>query len=272
MISIQICGGLGNQMFQIFAALAYSIKYKVPLILPMRGGGGERHTYWNNFLQALRPVVVDKPIPFRKLNEAGFEFVDIPFINYDFSLVGYFQSYKYFEQYYNNICRLLRFDESTIELRGKIQDRIDTENTISLHIRCGDYKNLQDHHPLMPTSYYAKAIETVIDETGRDNWDLIYFYEPEDHHYVRDMITSLSSKFNNISFISVEHGLKDYEQLLLMSLCKNNIIANSSFSWWGAYLNSDRDKIVCRPNTWFGSALPYNIKDLCPTEWNVIDI
>ena len=206
------------------------------------------------------------------MNEAGFEYVPVPFINRDFKLVGYFQSYKYFEQHYDNIYRSLRIDESIAELRGKIQDRIDTNNTISLHIRCGDYKGLQDHHPLLPTRYYTKAIEAIIDETKRDNWDLIYFYEPGDHDYVHDMINSLSDKFNNINFISTDHDLQDYEQLLLMSLCRNNIIANSSFSWWGAYLNHNKDKIVCRPSIWFGNALSHNIKDLCPAEWNVIGI
>ena len=270
MFSVQICGGLGNQLFQIFAAIAYSISYRVPLALPRYGSN--RPTYWSNFLRALEPIVTDNCAHFRNLNEVGFEYVDIPFINHDFKLVGYFQSYKYFERHYDGIYKSLKIDESIAELRGKIQDRIDADNTISLHIRCGDYKELQDHHPLLPTNYYTKAIEEIINKTERDNWDLIYFYEPGDHDYVRSMINSLSARFNNMNFMSVEHDLQDYEQLLLMSLCRNNIIANSSFSWWGAYLNSNKDKIVCRPSIWFGIALSHNIKDLCPAEWNVIDI
>ena len=68
------------------------------------------------------------------------------------------------------------------------------------------------------------------------------------------------------NFIKLENGLSDWEEMLAMSLCKYNIIANSSFSWWGAYFNENKEKIVCYPSVWFGEVLSYhNIKELHPT-------
>ena len=89
----------------------------------------------------------------------------------------------------------------------------------------------------------------------------------------KNIIDNLSITFSNLNFVSVDHKLLDYEQILLMSVCNHNIIANSTFSWWGAYFNNNYDKIVCRPNIWFGKAQgDKNIKDLCPETWSNIKI
>ena len=82
----------------------------------------------------------------------------------------------------------------------------------------------------------------------------------------------LEKKFKNMTFTKAVDHSEDWEQLLMMSCCTHNIIANSSFSWWGAYFNSNPEKIVCRPSVWFGPAMPDkdNIQDLCPEEWLII--
>ena len=267
MISIQICGGLGNQIFQIFAALAYSIKYKVSLILPMRGGGGARPTYWNNFLQALGPIVTDKHIPFRKLNEAGFEYVDIPLINYDFKLVGYFQSYKYFQEHKEVIYKYIKLDDSI----DKLKDEYNYSNIVSLHFRVGDYIEIQQHHPLMSIGYYVSALKTLVSQTNRDDWTILFFCEETDMHYVEPKIAILHSQFPNLVFEKIHNKYSDWQQMLIMSLCQHNIIANSTFSWWGAYFNKNLDKKVYYPSLWFGPAKgENNMDDLFPPEWNKI--
>ena len=86
------------------------------------------------------------------------------------------------------------------------------------------------------------------------------------------IIIPLEKIFRNDSFIPVNHLLKDYEQLLLMSSCRHNIMANSTFSWWGAYFNTHSDKIVCYPSKWFGSSSNHNTRDLFPSVWNEIEV
>ena len=81
----------------------------------------------------------------------------------------------------------------------------------------------------------------------------------------------LQQQFAKCRFVKIDHGITDWEQVLMMSLCHHNIIANSSFSWWGAYFNSHEDKIVCYPDIWFGPELTYyNLKDMHPAEWTKI--
>jgi hypothetical protein len=84
---------------------------------------------------------------------------------------------------------------------------------------------------------------------------------------VLEKIENLQKRFPDYTFLRASPVLEDWEQLLLMSLCKYNIIANSSFSWWGAYLNRDESKIVCYPDLWFGPASNNNTRDLFPDNW-----
>ena len=91
----------------------------------------------------------------------------------------------------------------------------------------------------------------------------------EDNDIIYNKIIEFKKIYPDIDFIQVSHELQDWEQMLQMSLCHHNIIANSTFSWWGAYFNSSfDDKIVCYPKKWFGRALSqHNLKDLCPKKW-----
>jgi hypothetical protein len=109
---------------------------------------------------------------------------------------------------------------------------------------------------------------------------VLYFCEDVDIKDATENITYLRQEFPEFVFIrddefisgSGENKLADWEQLLLMSCCHHNIIANSSFSWWGAYFNEWPDKIVCYPSVWFGSAIGHNTDDLCPPSWQRIDL
>ena len=81
------------------------------------------------------------------------------------------------------------------------------------------------------------------------------------------MIILLKAEFPGITFLRADPLLEDWEQMILMSLCRHNIIANSTFSWWGAYLNTSRQKMVIYPGTWFGPKIKHGLQDLFPGDW-----
>ena len=182
-------------------------------------------------------------------------------------LHGYFQSYKYFEKNYETIIQLIGLRAKQEDIRDKTTLLSCVGNTtISLHFRLGDYVEKQSHHPIMSIKYYMGALTHIIDQVGSDTFRVIYFGEKDDETTIKICIQILSKKFPHLEFVKADLE-EDWEQMLLMSVCTHNIIANSSFSWWGAYFNRDPNKIVCYPSIWFGPALQHNTKDLCPPEW-----
>lgn len=149
----------------------------------------------------------------------------------------------------------------------------DFNNTISLHFRIGDYKHQPQNHPVMDTSYYKSALQHMIVRTGRSDWNILYFYENQDTDMVKEKIGLLQEAFHHLTFTPINTEIVDYEQVLLMSLCQHNVIANSSFSWWGAYFNQTTNKIVTYPSTWFGPSLGNKkMDDMFPCGWIKINI
>lgn len=141
-----------------------------------------------------------------------------------------------------------------------------------MHFRLGDYKKLQDFHPLATYAFYENSLKNIQNKNPTQKFNVLYFCEDQDHNEVIESIDKLINQFPNYTFSRCECTLQDWEQLLLMSVCHHNIIANSTFSWWGAYFNSHPDKIVCYPSIWFGPTANINTKDLCPPEWVKINV
>jgi hypothetical protein len=267
-------GGLGNQLFQIFASIAYSLTHEVPIIFPdseVSIGITKRKVYWNTFLYSIQ-ALTKKMIPkFEIWREKAFEYSVIPdFFGKNIMFFGYFQSYKYFEYKYSTICKMIQLEEKKKQIKEKY--KFDFTNSISMHFRIGDYLLIQDKHPILEKSYYSNALKTILDKDPNIK-KVYYFTEKKDYKDVEKNILFLRDIYPNITFIFIENigkessEIEDWEQLLLMSLCSHNIIANSTFSWWGAYFNSNVDKIVCYPSLWFGISLNHNIKDLFPDNW-----
>jgi hypothetical protein len=286
MISSKLCGGLGNQLFQIFTTISYAIENSKPFFFLNNyqlgnGSNGStiRYTYWNTLLSALVPFLKNiNEIPqLTYITENNFKYQVLPKNSTSTCslLVGYFQSPKYFYNYKDSIYKLLKIDLKKSILKNKISINFNETTYISAHFRFGDYKKYPNIYTLLTKIYYQNALN-YIKENGlkeiKNDVKVLYFCENDSINEVNEIINSLKYDFPNIYFIRADPQLEDWEQMLLMSLCKHNIIANSTFSWWGAYLNSNQEKIVCYPSQWFSTETNKDTSDLFLEEWKQIQI
>jgi len=292
MLTCYLQGGLGNQLFQIFTTLSYALTHKKPFAFTNKAKidrGTIRSTYWHSFLSPLAKFTKD--IDYYKLNaivikEKKFAYNELPSppaninninanANANIILDGYFQSYKYFETHYKNIIKLIKLEEQRENVRLKYTIKYPLlSNTISLHIRQGDYKYVQNYHPLMTYDYYHDAL-TYIQTNKKEisTINVLIFCEKNDLTSILPMLERLRQSFPTLTFQIVDFTIPDWEQLLLMSLCQHNIIANSSFSWWGAYFNANPGKIVCYPSNWFGPAMQeHDTHNLFEKGWTKINL
>lgn len=177
---------------------------------------------------------------------------------------GFFQSYKYYAGHENLIRKLFTFSVALDGINEKLLANIKGTQSISVHIRRGDYVNdvtTQQYHGNCSLEYYAKAIALLTPKGS----DFTLFFFSDDCDWVKE-------KFGDLPFAKqfVAHniGENSWKDMLLMSSCHHNIIANSSFSWWAAWLNQNTEKVVVAPKKWFAtSELQRNAKDLIPAKW-----
>tara|TARA_R110002153_G_scaffold67839_1_gene180365 strand:+ start:81 stop:845 length:765 start_codon:yes stop_codon:yes gene_type:complete len=254
MITCNLIGGLGNKMFQITAAYSLGLDNNEPSgfeITPQSNDHSTIDSYRNNIFRHITFGGCDSTNSFM---EPRYHYSDIPYTP-NLRLLGYYQSEKYFINNRDSVLSLFSIDvDSKKYIEEKYGDNL-TKNTTSLHVRRGDYLKLSNHHPTCDLSYYNKAMESFGDDTT-------YLVFSDDTQWCRE-------SFVGDNFIFVD-GNPDYIDMWLMSLCDNNIIANSSFSWWGAWLNTNPNKKVIAPNKWFGPAIKHNTKDLIPNTWEKI--
>jgi len=288
MITSNIIGGLGNQLFQIFTTISCAIDNNCDFIFPNKNElyAGEnttlRYTYWNTFLNKLQPYLkgeneINYELKFIENNDS--RYVKLPELsnfkhireNLNVYLSGYFQSYKYFEHNFQKICEIIDLKRQKEELSKKISYNFNNEDFISLHFRIGDYVKYLDYHLILNDDYYINSIETIVKKINNKEYKIMYFCENENEELVLNRIDNIKNKLiekgiNNCFFIKCP-VLEDWEEMLLMSLCKHNIIANSSFSWWGAYFNENVNKIVCYPSTFYAKNICKSTNDLFPDNW-----
>jgi hypothetical protein len=273
-------GGLGNQIFQIFATISYAIKSRNQfkfLNLTTLGGGSTtvRYTFWETFFSNLKPFLIKElPQPIHVIREKGFPYNELSvreMVNRNVMIYGYFQSYKYFQENYSIIYRLLNIDKMKTELLTNLNLTSEyLENTVSMHFRIGDYKKIQEFHPLATYDFYERSLLYMQISKPNVNFRVLYFCEDCDIDDVLIIINKLITNYPMYTFTRGTNTLEDWQQMLFMSCCHHNIIANSSFSWWGAYFNAHDDKIVCYPSVWFGERANHDTSDLCPPTWNKI--
>ena len=275
MIYIEIMGGLGNQLFQIFCGIAYSLENKVPfkinankndLVSPV-DNISMRPTYWRNFLSNLSKFTYQQNLIIPTYNEPTFIYKKIPSIDEDFKLRGYYQSYKYFDGQFSNICKMINLDTQKKEIYEKYIHYFNNKKVICIHFRIGDLKNNTGHGPVIDHKYSIACLNYMKDKLlDFSSYEFLYFGEQADNTIIQSFIREINIIFKN-KYTIIDYNIPDWKQLLLMSLCEHNIIANSTFSWWGAYFNTNTNKIVCYPSLWFGKHCNINTKDLFPEKW-----
>jgi hypothetical protein len=257
MITTFLQGGLGNQMFQV--AVAYNLA-KVngdeavfnfnfsstpPQARPV-------YKYKNNiFKNFTHKNVIDSVCSF---NQSGHAYEIIPYRK-DMILNGYFQSEKFFEQTKDDLVdKFLSGLKSKEEMYKKVLDFKDSikSKIVSVHVRRGDYLMYQHIHTLCTLEYYNQAMELIKEKIG----EFTPIFISDDKQWCKDTFGGIVSPFND-----------EIEDFMLMTVCDHNIIANSTFSWWGAYLNQNQDKIVIAPQLWFGPGGPQDQQDTIPNNW-----
>lgn len=251
-------GGLGNLLFNYMIGYALSKKYSMRLYFISTYPGSRRKMYDYKMFKHCN-FVRNPPVKAIRIKEHGLQYQDICIVNTqcDYILDGYFGSYKYSIDYLPEIKRLLIDNHPDYPLSVKEYTRIvDNKISIAVHVRRGDYLRLKDTFIVQPNSYYQSAITKTLDHLGLDkndvrllifsddipfitNWELVQHY---DHHIVTE--TNAEKAF------------------ILMSLCNNFIIANSTFSLLAYYFRNPGDAYLCFPQKWYGKKIPNNITDL----------
>ena len=282
MIIIKLNGGLGNQLFQYSLGRKLSIKnndvFKLDLSdftkdNPRSYGLGEFNIIENfasdEDINKIKKSgvwkLVDKLKPYCKrsaIKYKGYDFdPNILKLSGNFYLDGYWQSEKYFQDIKNIIRKEVTLKNPIENKYADLISQIKNTNSVSIHIRRGDYitnKKFSKVYNLLDEKYYQKAVKFIAEKIN----DPFFFIFSDDINWVKQ---NLNIPYPKI-FVSGENEIKNYEELILMSLCKHNIIANSSFSWWGAWLNQNPSKIVISPDKWFNDKIS-DAKDLIPPEW-----
>jgi hypothetical protein len=238
-VSPQLKGGLGNFLFQISAAYYVSLRDNREFIVDVSDlseGHSSLKLYLDNIFRKIKFIshynngFIHEPTQPIKYSE-------IPNPNSNLKLKGYYQNENYIKHIRQEILDLFEIDDRTKNfLNEKYSKLLKTQNC-SLHIRRGDYLKSNGFHPTQSIEYYENAISII----GNDVNYLIFSDDIEWCKSNLDFITNKTYITNNL----------DYQDLYLMSMCENNIIANSSFSWWGAWLNKNNNKVIY-PSNWFG--------------------
>jgi hypothetical protein len=253
-----LMGGLGNQMFQI--AHTYSqglrksiiVKFRPSAYTPMQANQPTKYT--NNIFRNInfetftsKLVSISSEWKFKEIN---------PPIDQVIEFFGYFQSNKNFYGFDNQIRELFEPTDDFIVKIKNLYPEILSQKNVSLHIRRGDYLTISDILPTISKSYIESCLNKIRE------YDNIFVFS-DDKDWIKKNIN-----YEKIIFVE---GLEDYEELWTISLCHTNIMSNSSFSWWGSFLNKNENKKIYCPSIWFGPKGEKDYQDIYINDWIKVD-
>ena len=285
-------GGLGNQMFQY--AFGYAVarendcklrldissfnasekrkykldlfkikensKYKFKYFNFLSMGNSKNNFFFNKFISKfIRLLLRFSRFYYNEKEEFSFD-KNVFNIEENTYFYGYWQNEKYFKKYRNDILKIFKQQEihkKTKEYRQKII----SVDSVSIHIRRGDYVTdsyINSIHGTCEVDYYKKAVSKI----KKDYKNSHFFIFSDDISWAKKNFDFIDKKI----FIEPNDEISDHEAIYLMSQCSHNIIANSSFSWWGAWLNQNPNKRIIAPKRWFKNS-KLNTNDLIPESW-----
>ncbi len=304
MITVSLIGGLGNQMFQYAAGKALAARHGVPLALDVSGfrnyalrpflldrlqvpeadavsaSSAPAAKAPDRFARSLWRQRADRLLAFAGLPKSAMSLGEYrePHFHFDpaferlgpqTALFGYFQSERYFASIAENLADWFSTREPLGDAAAAVLTRIErSQMPISVHVRRGDYlkPGTAEFHGILGELYYREALRRLEDTIGRDA-ELFVF---------SDDAAAAEQVLNFVSRSRLVHVCGDpkcpWEDMALMARCRHHVIANSSFSWWGAWLNRWQDKVVIAPHAWFalGELSKQNTGDLYPPGWVLV--
>lgn len=285
MIVTHIAGGMGNQMFQLAAGVALSDRLGVELRLDTR--------YYNRLI----PVELDlrlqhfghgareanpRDVPYLNGDTIGrflgsrlvkprlapFKDMRLPYnpafeaLGDDTYLKGYWQSERYYSGHEDAVRRALTFVTPPNAENARALDLVRSKPAVSLHIRRAAYVSVPKFNAIHGTcspEYYERAVAHI---AGRMDQEPVFFAFSDEPDWVRE---NIHIPFE-MQVFGHNGGASNFEDMRLMSACRHHVVANSSFSWWGAWLNPDPDKMVIAPKRWFADP-DMQQHDIVPEDW-----
>jgi hypothetical protein len=242
LITIKLMGGLGNQMFQrayglTLAKAGYQVAFNSAALTQPDRGYALSEFGWLPLSTKKQPAIEEQGIRFQ---------ADLLAPPDGSVMVGYWQSEKYFSHIANEVRRAFIFRRYALRSKG----------TIAVHVRRGDYVNLQHFHGIPERDWYIRAVDTVLNKRGNDK--TIYVVS-DDSQWCLD---------NLPMHWHVVGGIDKYHDMQIISVCEHAVISNSSFSWWGAWLgDGDPQRIVVAPKRWYAAPEMQDDQDIVPERW-----
>ena len=277
-----LTGGLGNQMFQYAMGRSLAERHGVPLLLDVRGLKQDAlRSYALSHFRISAELATEADMP-RELGRIGRRLHRLPrwltgqtrivekafpfdpsilTLDPPLHLAGNWQSERYFDPHAELIRAEFQLHDSFTPDRQAIADMLAERPLVSVHVRRGDYVSnatANAYHGTCEPQWYAAAQEQLGQSLGNPE----YMVFSDDPDWARANLTSFSSAV----FVELKDDGRDEQDMHLMALCHHHIIANSSFSWWGAWLNPRADKTVIAPRNWFRTA-QHDTRDLIPANW-----
>lgn len=290
---VNILGGLGNQMFQYALALALEKHYEARTVVridprafkgyPIHNGYELKRIFGVKIPEATVREVTKIAYPFlnyriwqlcrllpkrqtMKYEWKSMAYDERIFTNtHDEYLIGYWQTERYFRLLRQNIIKAFAFPPFEIGSPNEtLSEELRQKCSVAVHIRRGDYLKINNTSGICTIEYYQKAIARIKEFITPD----VFVIFSDDMDWCMEQFGTIIGN-TDIRFVNRNKGKESYRDMQLMSLCKHNIIANSSFSWWGAWLNQNPDKIVIAPSRWMNSE---GWSEIIPEDWISIKV